>query len=218
MTVVKKFRKRARSCSMSRGGKNPPSRTTPSSENGLSAVVDTEFRSCSRSSKWGGKFPGSPLQPNQYRSLNAYRSAISSVHERVDGYEVGQHLLVSRVMKGAFNLHPPQPRYKTTWDVSEVLDYLVTLGPSEALALAWKLTRPSRSADMAKLDLRYRHITPDGVVFLHSGLARAGRPIAPQPLRMHSCAPKWHWRRMRRGQRASASRETWNKQDCSWLW
>jgi hypothetical protein len=54
----------------------------------------------------------------QYRSLNAYRSAISSVHERVDGYEVGQHPLVSRVMKGAFNLRPPQPRHESTWYVS----------------------------------------------------------------------------------------------------
>ena len=43
----------------------------------------------------------------QYRSLNSYRSAISSVHERVDGYEVGQHPLIARVMKGAFNLRPP---------------------------------------------------------------------------------------------------------------
>ncbi len=45
----------------------------------------------------------------QYRSLNAYRSAISSVHIKVDGYDVGQHPLVSRVLKGAFHTRPPQP-------------------------------------------------------------------------------------------------------------
>ena len=39
----------------------------------------------------------------QYHSLNAYRSAISSVHEKADGYEVGQHPLVSRLLKGVFN-------------------------------------------------------------------------------------------------------------------
>ena len=66
----------------------------------------------------------------QYYSLNPYRSAISSVHERVDGYEVGQHPLVSRVMKGAFNLRPPQPRYEATWDVTTVLRYIENLGPS----------------------------------------------------------------------------------------
>ena len=50
----------------------------------------------------------------QYRSLNAYRSAISSVHEKVDGYEVGQHPLVSRLLKGVFNQRPPKPRYEVT--------------------------------------------------------------------------------------------------------
>ena len=42
----------------------------------------------------------------QYRSLNAYRSAISSIHERVEGQSVGQHPLVSRLLKGAFNQNP----------------------------------------------------------------------------------------------------------------
>ena len=53
-----------------------------------------------------------------YRSLNSYRSAISSVHEKVDGHLVGQHPMVSRVLKGAFNNRPPQPRYTSTWMVS----------------------------------------------------------------------------------------------------
>ena len=116
----------------------------------------------------------------QYRSLNYYRSAISSVHERMDGYEVGQHPLVSRVMKGAFNLRPPQPCYESTWDVSKVLDVIVSLGPSENLSLrdlTWKLamllalTGLSKSAGLAKLDLRFKQITPEGVVFQEMGLA-----------------------------------------------
>ena len=53
-------------------------------------------------------------QGYQYRSLNAYRSAISSVHEKVDGEPVGQHPLVSQVLKGAFNERPPRPRYHST--------------------------------------------------------------------------------------------------------
>ncbi len=39
----------------------------------------------------------------KYNSLNAYRSAISSVHEKVEGYEVGQHPLITRLIKGVFN-------------------------------------------------------------------------------------------------------------------
>ena len=36
----------------------------------------------------------------QYRSLNAYRSAIGSVHEKIDGVEVGKHPLIARILKG----------------------------------------------------------------------------------------------------------------------
>ena len=61
-------------------------------------------------------------QGYQYRSLNAYRSAISSVYEKVDGEPVGQHPLVSQVLKGVFNERPPRPKYHSTWDVNLVLD------------------------------------------------------------------------------------------------
>ena len=44
----------------------------------------------------------------QYRSLSAYRS---SVHDKIDGYKVGQHPLVTRLLKGAHHQRPPQPRY-----------------------------------------------------------------------------------------------------------
>lgn len=40
----------------------------------------------------------------QYRSLNAYCSVISSVHEKVDGVSVGQHTLVTRVIKAIHSL------------------------------------------------------------------------------------------------------------------
>ena len=39
----------------------------------------------------------------QYCSLSTYHSATSSVHEKADGYEVGQHPLVSTLLKGLFN-------------------------------------------------------------------------------------------------------------------
>ena len=57
----------------------------------------------------------------QYRSLNSYRSAISAVHRKVDGYSVGQHPLVSRLLKGAFNERPPLFRYSSFWNVDVVM-------------------------------------------------------------------------------------------------
>ena len=39
---------------------------------------------------------------------------ILSVHTKVDGYSIGEHPLVARLLKGAFNQRPLQPRYETT--------------------------------------------------------------------------------------------------------
>ena len=63
-------------------------------------------------------------QGYQYRSKNSYRPAVSSVHEKVDGYEVGQHPLVSRTIKGIFHERPLQPRYSETWSVATVTTYI----------------------------------------------------------------------------------------------
>ena len=63
-------------------------------------------------------------QGYQYRSLNSYRSAISSIHIKVEGHPVGEHPLVSRILKGAYNSRPPLPRYNTFWDVDLVLQHI----------------------------------------------------------------------------------------------
>ena len=120
----------------------------------------------------------------QYRSLNSYRSAISSVHEKVDGVEIGQHPLVSRLLKGAFNSRPPQPRYDATWDVKTVTTYLSGMGKNEGLSLQaltqklvmlFSLTRPARAADLVQLNIAYRKFLPEGVCFTPSGLAKQSR-------------------------------------------
>ena len=126
----------------------------------------------------------------QYNSVNAYRSAISSVHEKIDGLPVGQHPTITRLVKGLFNVRPPLPRYSSTWDVQRVLNYLDFQGQSESLplkALTLKtvfllaITRPSRSADLSQLDVTRMRADTNGIAFLPSSLAkqsRQGRPIA----------------------------------------
>ena len=44
-----------------------------------------------------------------YRTINCYRSAISSFHVPIDESNAGKHPLVSRFLKGVFNLRPPLP-------------------------------------------------------------------------------------------------------------
>lgn len=101
-------------------------------------------------------------QGYQYQSLNCYHSAISSVHEKVDGNSIGVHPAVTRLLKGAFHSRPPQPRYLSFWDVGTVISYLRNLGDNDSLnlrhltfktAMLLALTRPSRSANLAKLDI-----------------------------------------------------------------
>jgi len=112
----------------------------------------------------------------QYRSLNAYCSAISSIHERVEGHSIGQHPLISHLLKGAFNQNPPTPRYSHFWDVGLVLRFIRQLGENNTLSLKWisikiamlmALTCPSRSADLSKLDIRLQMYTHKGVLFNH---------------------------------------------------
>ena len=114
----------------------------------------------------------------QSRSLNSFRLAISSVLDTVDGMEVGNHPMISRLLKGA---RPPLPRYTSTWDVQVVLRYIEDLGPSASLSLKlltlklvmlMALTRPSCSADLASLQLDRRHYKPEGIAFLTAVLAK----------------------------------------------
>ena len=61
-------------------------------------------------------------QGYQTNSLSAYRSAISTVHDRVDDVDVGKHPLVARVLKRAYHARPSLPRYTTTRNVQVVLE------------------------------------------------------------------------------------------------
>ena len=119
-----------------------------------------------------------------YRSLNAYRSAISSIHDRVDGAPVGQHPLVCRLLAGVFNSNPPQPRYTSTWDVNVVVNYLKTLQPNLTLSLKFftlktvmlmALSRPSRSADLSLLSMKHYRVNPEGLHFTPTGLTKQSR-------------------------------------------
>ncbi len=93
----------------------------------------------------------------QYSSVSSYTSAFSSVHDKVDGLNVGQHSTIVRLLKCIFNVRPPVPRYSDTLDVQKVLDFLEGGGkpstlPLKALTLRTvfllAISRPSRSADI----------------------------------------------------------------------
>ena len=112
----------------------------------------------------------------QHRSLNAY------MHTTINGQSIGQHPLVSKLLKGAFQSHPPLPRYTETWDVAMVLSYLDNQNLGENLSLKLLSQRTLNVTDahhLAKLDLRgYRNIL-EGAVLLPTALAKQSRPGKP---------------------------------------
>ena len=60
----------------------------------------------------------------EYRTICTHRSAISALHDNIEGRPVGEHPQVNSLITGVFNSRPPQPKYNCIWDVQLVLDYL----------------------------------------------------------------------------------------------
>ena len=109
-----------------------------------------------------------------YSSLKAYRSAISSLHVRIEGRPIGQYPIISRVLKGAYNIRPIKPRYQSNWKVSQVVQGLDSQKSANLplLDLSMKtvtlcvLTRPCRAAELANLDFQSIKVTPEGSIIL----------------------------------------------------
>ena len=57
-----------------------------------------------------------------YSAINSARSALSS-YVSLDNYQVGNHPLISRLVKGVYQLRTPMPKYKNTWDTDKLLNY-----------------------------------------------------------------------------------------------
>ena len=129
----------------------------------------------------------------QYRTINLYRSAISMTHAPVDGCVTGSHLIVSRFMKGIFQLRMPTPKYLVTWDVSVVLGYLKTLSPKNSLSLKQSTVKLAmlvtlisfnRCDSLHKLGLRFHYFKRDTKTSGPSKVKEIFFPAFPQDRRL----------------------------------
>ena len=109
-----------------------------------------------------------------YSVINTASSVLSSVLDLPGGNTFGTHPLVTRFLKGVFELKPSLPRYTTIWDVGTVLQYLKTLHPIPELSLKTmtkKLTMllclltGQRCQTLTKLDVSLMQALPDKYVF-----------------------------------------------------
>ena len=126
----------------------------------------------------------------EYRTLNVYRSAISAYHEPLLGQPVGQHQVITRLLKGMFNSRPPQPKYTDTWDVQLVLDRLRRLPDNAQLDLKelslkvvmlLALITASRVSELHKLNMSNMCDKGDAVEF-HIGDLTKTRKVGDGPL------------------------------------
>ncbi|KAK0139792.1 hypothetical protein N1851_023293 [Merluccius polli] len=69
-------------------------------------------------------------------TIKVYITAISARHNRVDGVTVGSNTLVSRFLRGAQQLRPPQRSPRASWDLPLVLQVLCK-PPFEPVELKW---------------------------------------------------------------------------------
>ena len=72
-----------------------------------------------------------------YCTITTVRSALSLFLNVVGPHPFGSYPLASRFLKGIYETHKPQPKYKAIWDVhvAIVLKHLKTLEPLKELSL-----------------------------------------------------------------------------------
>ena len=71
-----------------------------------------------------------------YSAINTARSALSTFLILVDSNQtMSTHPLITRLMRGVFQLRPVLPRYTEIWNISPVLNFLRKLSPVNSLNL-----------------------------------------------------------------------------------
>ena len=105
-------------------------------------------------------------------------------HPPIDNLRVGEHPLISQLLKGMFNSRPPLPRYSSTWDTQIVINHMISLGNNETLSLKClsqklgillAMTSLERVSEVVAHDLRFRRFLPEGVVFELPELVKKSR-------------------------------------------
>ena len=120
----------------------------------------------------------------EYTTINLHRSAISKNHVGFEGQPAGTHPLVRQAVKAVFRLRPPLPKYKTTFDISILLNFLSALPPNNMLDLKMLSYKTllltiyatlSRVSSISRLGPDIEEHRDHVVLKLHS-LEKQGRP------------------------------------------
>ena len=140
----------------------------------------------------------------QYRTINTVRSTLSSTLPQYNGYFVGKHPLILRLMKGIFNSRPVIPKLFPAWSVKTVLSTLAQWSPANSLSLKLlsmkttmlvALATAKRASSIKLLTTRaeYIQISEGKIVLQPLGLekhSRVDKSFPPITLRTYNEDPR----------------------------
>ena len=110
---------------------------------------------------------------------------MSSTLCNVNNVAVGSHPLVTRLLKGVYNLRTPSPRYSSTWDITKVTSYLKTLFPLDQLSLKsltlktvmlCALSSALREQTLCVLDIKFLNKSGNSLSFTVCERLKTSRP------------------------------------------
>lgn len=119
-----------------------------------------------------------------YSVLNTHKSMLLQTLPFFGNTWCQNTFLISKFLKGIFNLNPPLPRYQYTWDVSTVLNFLATLFPLETLSLKLltlktvalvALATAARAQTLVSMDIDYMKCCADKLVFYFPNLLKTSK-------------------------------------------
>jgi len=100
----------------------------------------------------------------RYSAINATRSAISYFHQPIEGFQIGKHPSVSKLLRGISRKRPQIPKYTFIWDIETVLQKMNSMPENEELPLSnlsfkvvalLGITNPKRGSELSKLYLNF---------------------------------------------------------------
>lgn len=110
----------------------------------------------------------------------------------IDKIPVGEHPIISRFLKGAFEQKPASLKYYGIWDVNQVLQLLKTFSPNTCLSLKeltlklaalLALVTIQRKQTLLQLDISSEYLkkSKDEYIFILSKHVKQSRPNYPVP-------------------------------------
>lgn len=122
-----------------------------------------------------------------YGTLNSSRSAISLIIKK----DISKDVLISRFFKGIFKRRPTTPKYSTTWDTEQVLEYIEKLDSikdqklkvvSEIAATLLILVTAHRLQTISVIKIDHLNKTSSGLQIKIPDLIKTSKPGKNQPV------------------------------------